>query len=140
MDFPQAPKVRSQPPRYGPGGQGPEGPVSPRESGKGVASIACATLVVPSMVVTAMPTMFVALFTRPDTGSNGKEWMANMVFLSLPVLFGLLSVIFGLVALRRTPRGTNGWSLGVAGLIVVGVEAVVTLLPAVLRGRFDVFY
>jgi hypothetical protein len=140
MDFPQAPKVRSQPPRYGPGGQGPEGPVSPRESGKGVASIACATLVVPSMVVTAMPTMFVALFTRPDTGSNGKEWMANMVFLSLPVLFGLLSVIFGLVALRRTPRGTNGWSLGVAGLIVVGVEAVVILLPAVLRGRFDVFY
>jgi len=139
MDFPQAPKVRSQPPRYGPGGQGPEGPVSPRESGKGVASIACATLVVPSMVVTAMPTMFVALFTRPDTGSN-EEWMANMVFLSLPVLFGLLSVIFGLVALRRTPRGTNGWSLGVAGLIVVGVEAVVILLPAVLRGRFDVFY
>jgi len=92
------------------------------------------------MVVTAVPTMFVALFTRPDTGSNGKEWMANMVFLSLPVLFGLLSVIFGLVALRRTPRGTNGWSLGVAGLIVVGVEAAVILLPAVLRGRFDVFY
>jgi uncharacterized membrane protein YdfJ with MMPL/SSD domain len=140
MNLPQAPNVSSQPPGNGPGCQGPEGPVSPRESRKGVASIACAALVVPSMVFTAVPTMFVALFTRPDTGSNGKEWMANMVFLSLPVLFGLLSVIFGLVALRRTPRGTNGWSLGVAGLIVVGVEAAVILLPAVLRGRFDVFY
>ncbi|WP_457973486.1 hypothetical protein [Arthrobacter sp. D1-17] len=66
--------------------------------------------------------------------------MANPVFLSLPLLFKLLSVIFGLAALRRAPRGTNGWRPGVAGLIVVGVEAVVIALPAVLRGGFDVFY
>ena len=140
MNFPQAPNVSSQPPESGPGRRGLEGPVSAGKSGRGVASIVCAALVVPSMVVTAVPTMFVALFTRPDTGSNGKEWMANLVFLSLPLLFGLLSVAFGLIALRRSPRGTNGWSLGVAGLVVVGVEAVVLLLPAVLRGRFDVFY
>jgi hypothetical protein len=147
--FSQAPNPGSQPPGDGRGGQGLEGPVSAGQfgkagksgkSGKGVASIACAVLVVPSMVFTAMPTMLVALFTRPDTGSNGKEWMANLVFFSLPLLFGLLAVIFGLVALRRTPRGTTGWSLGVAGLIVVGVEAAVILLPAVLGGRFDVFY
>jgi hypothetical protein len=53
-----------------------------------VASIVCAVLVMPSMMITIMPTMFVALFTRPDTGSNGKEWMANFVFLSLPGVAG----------------------------------------------------
>jgi hypothetical protein len=140
MNFAQAPNPSSQPQGHGRGRQGPEDPVSPRGSGAGVASIVCAALMVPSMVVTAMPTMLVALFTRPDTGSNGKEWMANLVFLSLPVLFGLLSVIFGLLALRRAARGTNGWSMGVAGLVVAGMQAVVMLLPAVLRGGLDVFY
>jgi hypothetical protein len=30
--------------------------------------------------------------------------------------------------------------MGVAGLVVAGMQAVVMLLPAVLRGGFDVFY
>ncbi|MDQ1060609.1 hypothetical protein QFZ23_004510 [Arthrobacter globiformis] len=139
MSFPQAPESSEPPPRYGPAGKGPGGQRQ-RASGTGVASIICAVVVMPSMIITAVPTMFVALFTRPDTGSNGKEWMANFVFLSLPVLLGLLSMIFGLFAVSRSPRGSNGWSAGVAGLIVVPVEAVIIFLPAIQRGQFDVFY
>ena len=105
-----------------------------------MASIICAVLVMPSMMVTIVPTMFVALFTRPDTGSNGREWMANFVFLSLPVLLGVLAIIFGIFALRRSPRGSNGWSAGIAGLIVVPVDAFIIFFPAIQRGQFDVFY
>ena len=139
MSFPQAPEHGESPPRYGPAGKGPGGQWQ-GGSGPGVASIMCAVLVMPSMLVTIVPTMFVALFTRPDTGSNGKEWMANFVFLSLPALLALLSIIFGLFALRRSPRGSNGWSTGLAGLIVVPLEALIFFLPAIQRGQFDVFY
>ncbi|PNH81880.1 DUF3953 domain-containing protein [Arthrobacter sp. AFG20] len=139
MSDQRAPEYLEPPPRYGPPGKS-FGGQRQRGSGPGVASIVCAVLVMPSMMITIMPTMLIALFTRPDTGSNGKEWMANFVFLSLPVLLGLLALTFGLVAFRRSPRGSNGWSAGVAGLIVVPVEAVIIFLPAIQRGQFDVFY
>ena len=66
--------------------------------------------------------------------------MANFVFLSLPVLLGLLALTFGLFALKRSPRGSIGWSAAVAGLLVVPVEAVIIFLPSIQRGQFDVFY
>ena len=139
MSDQRAPEYLEPPPGYGPPGKGP-GSQSQRGSGPGVASIICAVLVMPSMMLTIVPTKFVALFTRPDTGSNGKEWMANFVFLSLPVLLGLLALTFGLFALKRSPRGSIGWSAAVAGLIVVPVEAVIIFLPSIQRGQFDVFY
>ena len=139
MSDQRAPEYLEPPPGYGPPGKGP-GSQSQRGSGPGVASIICAVLVMPSMMLTIVPTMFVALFTRPDTGSNGKEWMANFVFLSLPVLLGLLALTFGLFALKRSPRGSIGCSVAVAGLIVVPVEAVIIFLPSIQRGQFDVFY
>jgi hypothetical protein len=139
MSDKRAPEYLDPPRRYGPPGKSP-GIQRQRGAGPGVASIICAVLVMPSMMITIVPTMFVALFTRPDTGSNGKEWMANFVFLSLPVLLGLLALTFGLFALSQSPRGSIGWSAAVAGLIVVPVEAVIIFLPSIQRGQFDVFY
>jgi hypothetical protein len=133
------PEHLEPPPRYAPPGKGGGAPKQ-CGSGPGVASIICALLVMPSMMVTIVPTMFVALFTRPDTGSNGREWMANFVFLSLPVALGLLAMILGFFALNRAPRRSSGWSAGIAGLIVVPAEFIIFFFPSIQRGQFDVFY
>lgn len=86
------------------------------------------------MLLTVTPTMFAMLFSRPDTGSNGLDWVAVAVFWSLPALFGLLCVLFGILAVRRHARDTAAWSTGAAGLWVVGTEAAFFLLPAAIHG------
>lgn len=127
MDFPYAPKIPDghRPPRIRADSKG---------AGEGMASLVCGALVIPSMLLTVLPTMFAMLFSRPDTGSNGLEWVAVAVFWSLPALFGLLCVLFGILAVRRHARDTAAWSTGAAGLWVVGTEATFFLLPAAIHG------
>lgn len=129
MSFPNAPKYREEPPppRYDQQG-----------SGEGMASLVFAVLAIPSMVLTAVPTMFAVLFTRPDTGTSGLDWVAPAVLFSLPVLFGLLSALFGTLAIRRNQRDTKAWRTGVAGLWVVGTEAAFFIIPAVIHGVITV--
>ena len=66
-------------------------PASPDDQqgfGGGSASLVCSVLAIPSMV-TGRASVFAALFTRPDTGTSGLDWVAPAVLFSLPVLFGL---------------------------------------------------
>lgn len=74
----------------------------PAGYGLAVAGLVCGVLILPSAFVTVYPAMLAMLFTRPDTGSNGKEWVANVVFYSLPALLALLSLTFGILAARRS--------------------------------------
>ena len=126
MSLPYAPKVPDdpRPPRIRAASEG---------SGEGGASVVCGALVLPSMLLTVVPAMFAMLFTRPDTGSNGLEWVGPAVLLSLPTLFGLLCALFGILAVRRHQRGTTAWSAGVAGLWLVGVEGACVLLPGAIH-------
>ncbi|WP_353710354.1 hypothetical protein [Arthrobacter sp. K5] len=39
-----------------------------------MANLVCGVLILPSAFVTVYPAMLAMLFTRPDTGSNGKQW------------------------------------------------------------------
>jgi hypothetical protein len=125
MSFPNAPKYRGEPPppRYDQQG-----------SGEGMASLVFAVLAVPSMVLTAAPAMLALLLTRPDTGTSGRDWVAPAVLFSLPVMFGLLSALFGTLAVRRNQRDTRAWSTGVAGLWVVGTEAAFFIIPVIIHG------
>lgn len=107
--------------------------------GEGTASLVCGVLVFPSMLLTSVPAGLAALFTIPDTGSNGLEWVWVVVLLSVPTLFGLLSALFGVLALRRNERNTTAWSTGVAGLCLTGTEAVV-LSPLALGAVVNALY
>jgi hypothetical protein len=86
------------------------------------------------MVLTAVPSVFAVLFTRPDTGTSGLDWVAPAVLFSLPVLFGLLGAVFGILAVRRNHSGTKAWRSGVAGLWILGTEAAFFIIPAVIQG------
>ncbi|MFC9352532.1 hypothetical protein [Arthrobacter sp. NPDC057013] len=103
-----------------------------------MASLVCGVLVLPGAFVSLYPAMLAMLFTRPDSGSNGEEWVANVVFYSLPALFALFSLIFGILAVRRSIRGTGVRRTGVAGLIAAAVAAAILLLPLFI-GEFDAF-
>ncbi|WP_395399732.1 hypothetical protein ACHMXB_15525 [Arthrobacter sp. UC242_113] len=82
--------------------------------------------------------MLAMLFNRPDTGSNGKEWVANIVFYSLPALLAALSLTLGLIALKRSVRGSGVRRTGIAGLIVAGVETAIIVFP-LFSGEFGAF-
>ncbi|MFP3463183.1 hypothetical protein R5O87_20305 [Arthrobacter globiformis] len=153
MSIPQAPESGDRPPHGrinlspgdrgpGPGGWGPgmQGFGYPGRDGYGmaVASLVCGALVLPGAFVTLYPAMLAMLFTRPDRGSNGKEWVANVVFYSLPALFAVLALVLGRVALKRSLRGSSVRRISVAGLIVAGVAAVILLVPLFV-GEFDAF-
>jgi hypothetical protein len=47
---------------------------NPAWYGLAVANLVCGVLILPSAFVTVYPAMLAMLFTRPDTGSNGKQW------------------------------------------------------------------
>jgi hypothetical protein len=127
MNIPYAPKILDDP-------RPPRVRADSTGAGEGMASLVWGALVIPSMLLTMVPTMFAMLFTRPDTGSNGKEWVALAVFWSLPALFGLLGALFGILAVRRHARNTTAWSTGVAGLWIVGTKAAFFLIPAAIHG------
>ncbi|MFJ5699271.1 hypothetical protein [Arthrobacter sp. NPDC093139] len=126
MSIPCAPKVPDHP-RPSRGRAASEG------TGEGGASVVFGALVLPSMLLTIVPSMLAMLFTRPDTGSNGLEWVAAAVFWSLPTFFGLLAALFGILAVRRHQRDTSAWSAGVAGLWLVGTQAAFVLLPGAIH-------
>ncbi|MFF2316142.1 hypothetical protein ACFVTE_07710 [Arthrobacter sp. NPDC058097] len=146
MSIPQAPESGEQPPNGqtnpGPGAQGPGmqgfGYQSRDGYGMAVASLVCGALILPSAFYTSGLAMLAMLFTRPDRGSNGKEWVANAVFYSLPALFAVLALVFGRVALKRSVRGSSVRRISLAGLIVAGVAAVILVLPLFI-GEFDAF-
>lgn len=132
MSFPQAPGYGAPPQQHGRNYQSAEG------YGLAVASLACSALILPSAFVTMYPAMLAMLFTRPDTGSNAKEWVANVVFYSLPALFTLFSLTFGSVAVRRSVRGTSVRRLCIAGFTVAAVAAAILVWPLFV-GEFDAF-
>jgi hypothetical protein len=103
-----------------------------------VASLVCGVLILPSASVTAYFAILAMLFSRPDTGSNGMEWVANVVFYSLPALLAMLSLTFGILAVRQSIQGASVWRTGVAGLIVAAAATALLVLPLFI-GEFDVF-
>jgi len=129
MSCPNEPKYRDDRPPPRDNQQG---------SGEGSASLVFAIMAIPSMVLTAVPTMFAVLFTRPDSGTGGLDWVAPAVLFSLPVLFGLLSVLFGTLAVRRNQRDTKAWRAGVAGLWVTGSEAAFFIIPVLIHGAITI--
>jgi hypothetical protein len=106
----------------------------PDDSGLGVASLVCGALVVPSLMVTTVPATLVMLVTRPDSGRNGREWIASAVFFTAPVMLTLLALVYGLVALGRAPVRSTGFKTGAAGTVLAGLEAVLILVPSIARG------
>lgn len=139
MSFPEASESGDPPP--------PRGSWSPQDSGTirrscqsaagrglAIACLACGALIVPSMIVMMFPAALVSWFTRPDIGRSGREWVASTVFFGPPVLLTLFALLFGILALRRTHRGTNEYRTGIAGLIVTVVVAVFVLVPSLQRG------
>lgn len=113
-------------------------PQDPRSSGSGIASLVLVVLVIPSAFLTILPSLFVALFTRPDEGSGDLDWAAIAVFWSLPVLFGVLCLILAIPAVRRSVPQSNSWSAAVAALWILGSEVVLYLAFAAIRGSFRI--
>jgi hypothetical protein len=128
MSFQEALESGGRPPRRRLGYRPPD------DSGMGVASLVCGALVVPGMMVTTVPATFVMLVTRPDSGRNGREWVASAVFFTAPAMLALLSLIYGLVALARAPLRSTGFRTGAAGVVLAGLEAVFILLPWIAHG------
>jgi hypothetical protein len=129
MSYPQQQEFHVQPPS----------PDS-RGVGAGITSLVCGALIIPSMFVTALPSLLAALFTRPDKGSNGLDWVAQAVFWSLPVLFGLLCAILGITAVRRSERQTTAWTTGVSGLCLLASEPAFYLAWAAVPGEFRALF
>ena len=147
MSFPQAQEPGGPSPGHGPGHRRPPDHMRPPDSGMrhpdrrwppdsgmGVASLACGALILPSMMVMVFPAALVSLFTRPDHGRSGREWVASTVFFCPPVSLTLFSLLLGVLALWRTRRGSMGYRTGAIGLTVTAVVAVFVLVPALLRG------
>lgn len=132
MSVPQAPEAGGPPEMQVRGTQDPDG------YGLAVAALVCGALILPSAFVTIGPATLAMLFTRPDTGSNGKEWVANAVFYSLPALFTLFSLTFGILAGALSVPGTRERRLCIASLIVAAVEAAILVRPLFI-GEIDAF-
>lgn len=128
MSVPQTQEINHQP-----------APLNQRGSGSGVASLVFGMLIIPSMLLTVMPSLLVALFTRPDEGSGGRDWAAIAVFWSLPVLFGVLSLVQAIPAVRRSVPHSNSWSAAVAALWILGSEGILYFALAAARGSFRIF-
>ena len=128
MSFPQAQEPGGPSPGHGPGHR------RLGDSGMGVASLACGALILPSMMMMVFPAAFVSLFTRPDRGRSGREWVASTVLFGPPVSLTLFSLLFGLLALWGTRRGSTGYRSGAIGLSVTAVMAVFVLVPSLQRG------
>ena len=140
VQIPPGPGTWSQSPDPWPQGPGMQVPgyQSPHGHGLAVATLVCGALILPGGFAMLGPAMFAMLFTRPDTGSNGKEWVANVVFYSLPALFVLLCLIFGILAVRRSLWRTSVRRISTAGLIVGAVETAIIVWPLFV-GEFDAF-
>ncbi|HKS00185.1 MAG TPA: hypothetical protein VJS86_00820 [Arthrobacter sp.] len=86
------------------------------------------------MVVMMFPAALVSWFTRPDIGRSGREWVASTVFFTPPVVLTLLCLLFGILALRRTHRGSSEYRISLAGLMAAVVVGLFVLGPSLLRG------
>lgn len=128
MSVPQVPESGGPAPRNGPGRR------RVGDSGMGVASLACGALILPSLLVMMVPAAFVSLFTRPDHGRSGREWVASTVLFGPAVSLTLFSLLFGLLAVGGTCRGSPGYRTGAVGLVVAVIVAGFMLVPSLLHG------
>lgn len=108
--------------------------------GEGTASLAFSLIAPASMYLTAPLSLLAALFTRPDEGPGERDWVAPLVLWSYPVLFGLLAVTLGIVALRVFVPRSNGWRTGAAALWISGAEVVVGLVLVIRDGDFMILF
>ncbi|WP_426997209.1 hypothetical protein [Pseudarthrobacter sp. N5] len=123
MSTPPPPTLHPEPPHPHGDAAGRGTLISTPGRGSGATSIVMAALVIPSMFFTLLPTMYAMLFTRGDSGGDGElDWVAPAVFWSLPVLFALLALMFGSIAVRKCVHSSPGWLVGVVGLSFVGVD------------------
>ncbi|MGZ4662571.1 MAG: hypothetical protein ACXVYB_14955 [Arthrobacter sp.] len=111
-----------------------------RGAGGAVAGLVFSVLVFGSMLLTLPVSTIAALFTRPDTGTGRLQWVAIAVFWSLPVLFGLLSVILCVRAVIRFPPRTDAWTAGVVGLSILGLQALYIITLMVLHGSVRIIW
>lgn len=103
-------------------------------SAEGTASLTLSVLAAASMYWTAPLSLIAALFTRPDEGPGDRDWVAPLVLWSCPVLFGLVAITLGVVALRVCPPRSRGSRRGMAGLSLAGAEAAVGLGLVLVHG------
>jgi hypothetical protein len=117
-------------------------PAAPKAhgGGEGTASLAFSLMALASMYLTAPLSLVTALFTRPDEGPGRLDWVAPLVLWSFPVLFGLLAVTLGIVALCVFVRRSNGWRAGVAALWISAAEAAIGLVLVIRDGDFMILF
>lgn len=117
-------------------------PAAPKAhgSGEGTASLAFSLMALASMYFTAPLSLMAALFTRPSQGSGRLDWVAPLVLWSYPVLFGLLAVTLGIVALRAFVPRSSGWTAGVAALWVSAAEVAIGLVLVLRHGDFMILF
>lgn len=89
-------------------------------AGEGTTSLVLAIIAPFGAVMTAYPAILATLLTYPDEGPSDRPWIAPLVFWSLPLLFGLLSVTLALAALRGAPAGSTSRKSAVASLWING--------------------
>jgi hypothetical protein len=118
-------------------------PAAPKAigSGEGTASLLFSLIAPASMYYLTAPfSLLAALFTRPDEGPGRLDWVAPLVLWSYPVLFGVLAVTLGVVALRVFVPRSNGWRAGVAALWISGVEVAIALVLVLRHGHFMILF
>lgn len=117
-------------------------PAAPKASasGKGTASLVFSLLAPASLYLTGPLSLLAALFTRPSQGPGRMDWVAPLVLWSYPVLFSLLAVILGVVALRVCVPRSTGWTLAVVALGISAAEVVVGVVVVLRHGDFMILF
>ncbi len=91
---------------------------SPRRDAVSTMSLVFAVTAPSGLVVTAYPAMLAALLTYPDEGPSDRPWIAALVFWSLPLLFGLISVVLAFVSLKGAAARSPSRASAVAALCI----------------------
>jgi hypothetical protein len=93
-----------------------------------VASLVLAIVAPVSLLLTASFASFAMLLTFPYDGPSRNPWLAPLVFWSLPMIFGTISVALGAHSLRKSRRHGEDLGLAIASLCISGVIFVIGLI------------
>jgi hypothetical protein len=87
------------------------------------------------LAVTASPAVLATLLTYPDEGPSAQPWIAPLVFWSVPLLVGLVSVTVALIAIRGAKAGSSSRASAAASLWINGSVFAVGLYLTALHVR-----
>lgn len=97
-------------------------------TGTAIASLVLAIVAPVSLLFTAAFASFAMLLTFPYDGPSRHPWLAPLVFWSLPMIFGTISVALGAQSLRKSRRHIEDSGLAIASLCISGVVFVIGLI------------